>query len=96
MKTMSDECVDLVVTSPPYDDMREYEGYTLKDFEQIAEELYRVVKVGGVVVWVIGDQTINGNETGTSFRQALYFKEIGFNFVRYNDLLETTQRCSWQ
>ena len=79
MKTMSDGFIDLVVTSPPYDDMREYEGYTLNGFEQIAEALYRVVKVGGVVVWVIGDQTINGNETGTSFRQALYFKEIGFN-----------------
>ena len=79
MKTMSDDFVDLVVTSPPYDEMREYEGYTLESFEQIAAELYRVVKVGGVVVWVIGDQTIKENETGTSFRQALYFKEIGFN-----------------
>ena len=79
MKMMSDDFVDLVVTSPPYDEMREYEGYKLEGFEQIAEELYRVAKVGGVVVWVIGDQTINENETGTSFRQALYFKEIGFN-----------------
>ena len=79
MKTMSDGFVDLVVTSPPYDEMREYEGYKLERFEQIARHLYRVVKSGGVVVWVIGDQTINGNETGTSFRQALYFKEIGFN-----------------
>ncbi len=79
MKMMGDGFVDLVVTSPPYDDMREYEGYKLVQFEQIARDLYRVVKSGGVVVWVIGDQTINGNETGTSFRQALYFKEIGFN-----------------
>ena len=79
MKIMSDGFVDLVVTSPPYDEMREYEGYTLEGFEQIAVELYRIIKAGGVVVWVIGDQTINGNETGTSFRQALYFKEIGFN-----------------
>ena len=79
MKMMSDGFIDLVVTSPPYDEMREYEGYTLEGFEQIAVELYRIIKIGGVVVWVIGDQTINGNETGTSFRQALYFKEIGFN-----------------
>ena len=79
MKMMSDEFIDLVVTSPPYDKMREYEGYRLEGFEHIAIDLYRVIKVGGVVVWVIGDQTIKGNETGTSFRQALYFKEIGFN-----------------
>ena len=79
MKMMDDGFVDLVVTSPPYDEMREYEGYKLEGFEQIAANLYRVVKFGGVVVWVIGDQTIKGNETGTSFRQALHFKEIGFN-----------------
>lgn len=79
MKQMSDNFVDLVVTSPPYDEMREYGGYKLEGFEQIAVELYRVLKIGGVVVWVIADQTVNGNESGTSFRQALYFKEIGFN-----------------
>lgn len=79
MKLMSDEFIDLVVTSPPYDEMREYEGYKLEGFEQIAADLHRVLKAGGVVVWVIGDQTINGNESGTSFRQELYFKEIGFN-----------------
>ena len=79
MKRMNAEFVDLVVTSPPYDEMREYEGYRLERFEQIAIDLHRVIKTGGVVVWVIGDQTIKGNETGTSFRQALYFKEIGFN-----------------
>ena len=79
MKAMTDEFVDLVVTSPPYDKMREYEGYMLEDFESIATELFRVVKMGGVIVWVIGDQTVKGNESGTSFRQALYFKEVGFN-----------------
>ena len=79
MKMMSNEFIDLIVTSPPYDKMREYEGYMLEGFEQIAVELYRVIKDGGVLVWVIGDQTIKGNETGTSFRQALHFKEIGFN-----------------
>jgi site-specific DNA-methyltransferase (adenine-specific) len=66
------------VTSPPYDNLREYNGYTF-DFESIAQELFRVTKYGGVVVWVVGDATINGSETGTSFKQALYFKEIGFN-----------------
>ncbi len=79
MALMDDEFVDLVVTSPPYDNMREYEGYMLEGFEKIAVELYRIIKKGGVVVWVIGDETVKGNESGTSFRQALYFKEIGFN-----------------
>jgi len=78
MKTMEDSCIDLTVTSPPYDNLRTYNGYTF-DFEGIARELFRVTKQGGVVVWVVGDATINGSETGTSFKQALYFKEIGFN-----------------
>lgn len=76
--TMPDNSVDLVITSPPYDNLRSYKGYTF-NFEGIAKELFRVIKQGGVVVWVVGDQTINGSESGTSFRQALYFKEIGFN-----------------
>jgi site-specific DNA-methyltransferase (adenine-specific) len=79
MRVMTDSFVDLVVTSPPYDKMREYEGYYLEDFERIASELYRITTDGGVVVWVIGDQTVKGNESGTSFRQALHFKEVGFN-----------------
>jgi site-specific DNA-methyltransferase (adenine-specific) len=74
---MEAEIIDLVVTSPPYDQLRNYEGYKF-NFEATAEELYRVIKPGGIVVWVVGDATINGDETGTSFRQALYFKEIGF------------------
>lgn len=78
MARMPDGFVDLTVTSPPYDNLRKYNGYEF-DFEPIARELYRVTKKGGVVVWVVGDATINGSETGTSFRQALYFKEIGFN-----------------
>ena len=89
MKRMSDNFVSLTVTSPPYDDLRtynnkikglttDYNGYSF-DFENIARELYRVTKKGGVVVWVVGDATHNGSETGTSFRQALFFKEIGFN-----------------
>ena len=72
------EFVDLTVTSPPYDDLRTYRGYIF-DFEKIAKELYRITKQGGVVAWIVGDKTENGSETGTSFKQALYFKEIGFN-----------------
>ena len=78
MKTLPDNSVDLTVTSPPYDNLRTYNGYVF-NFEGIAKQLYRVTKEGGVVVWVVGDATINGSETGTSFKQALYFKEIGFN-----------------
>lgn len=78
MKTMPDNTIDLTVTSPPYDNLRTYNGFSW-DFENIAKELYRVTKDGGVVVWVVGDATIKGSESGTSFRQALYFKEIGFN-----------------
>ncbi len=78
MKQFDDEVIDLTVTSPPYDDLRNYNGYVFP-FEHIAKELYRVTKQGGVVVWVVNDATIEGSETGTSFKQALYFKEIGFN-----------------
>lgn len=78
MKLISDNFIDLTVTSPPYDNLRSYKGYSF-NFEKIAKELYRVTKEGGVVVWVVGDATIKGSETGTSFKQALYFKEIGFN-----------------
>lgn len=78
MKFMPNDSIDLTVTSPPYDNLRTYNGYTF-NFEGIAQELYRVTKDGGVVVWIVGDATINGSETGTSFKQALYFKEIGFN-----------------
>ena len=78
LKLLDNNCIDLTVTSPPYDDLRTYNGYSF-DFEVIAKELFRVTKNGGIVVWVVGDATINGSETGTSFRQALYFKEIGFN-----------------
>ena len=78
MKGIPDKSVDMVLTSPPYDNLRDYKGYSF-NFEGIAKELYRIIKDGGVVVWVVGDATIKGSETGTSFRQALYFKEIGFN-----------------
>lgn len=78
MRELPGECIDLTVTSPPYNNLRDYKGYVF-DFEGIAKQLFRITKQGGVVVWVVGDATINGSETGTSFRQALYFKEIGFN-----------------
>ena len=79
MKTLEDNSIDLTVTSPPYDNLRTYNGYTF-DFEGIAKELFRVTKQGGVVVWVVGDATIKGSETCTSDRQKLYFKDVcGFN-----------------
>ena len=78
LKGFDADCIDLTVTSPPYDNLRTYKGFTF-DFEAIARELYRVTKPGGVVVWVVGDATVNGSETGTSFTQALFFKSLGFN-----------------
>ena len=78
LKQLDADSIDLVVTSPPYDELRTYNGYSFP-FEDIVKELYRVIKMGGVVVWVVGDGTIDGGETGTSFRQALYFQQIGFN-----------------
>ena len=83
MKTIPDGSVDLVVTSPPYDNLRTYNGnieqWNFEKFKDIAKELYRIIKKGGVVIWVVGDATIKGSETGTSFKQALYFKDLGFN-----------------
>ncbi len=78
MKCMPDNFVDMTLTSPPYDNLREYKGYSF-NFEGIAKELFRVTKEGGVLVWVVGDATSDGSESGSSFKQALYFKEIGFN-----------------
>lgn len=78
MSRMPDNYIDLTVTSPPYDGLRTYNGYSFP-FEEIAKELYRVTKQGGVVVWIVGDATVNGSETGTSFKQALYFMQCGFN-----------------
>lgn len=78
MSQFPDSCIDLTVTSPPYDNLRKYKGYSF-DFEGIANELFRITKDGGVIVWIVSDATIKGSESGTSFRQALYFKEIGFN-----------------
>ena len=78
LELIPDNFIDLTVTSPPYDEMRAYNGFEF-DFEPIAEGLYRVTKKGGIVVWVVGDKIKNGNRSLTSFKQALYFQKIGFN-----------------
>lgn len=77
MQAQPDQSIDLTVTSPPYDNIRNYKGYSF-DFEPIARELYRITKSGGTVVWNVADATIDGSETGTSMRQALYFMDCGF------------------
>lgn len=84
LRQLDEQSIDLVVTSPPYDNLRSYSNNIDKVWceniwKPIMSELYRVMKNGGIVVWVVGDATINGTETGTSFKQALYAKEIGFN-----------------
>lgn len=100
---IDDNSIDLTVTSPPYDDIRNYNGYSF-DFENVAKQLFRITKEGGVLVWIVGDSTIKGSETLTSFNQAIYFKSIGFNVwdtmiynknncpfpsnVRYNQMFE--------
>lgn len=77
MKRLSSNSIDLVVTSPPYDNLRNYNGFSFT-FEKIATELLRVLKEQGVIVWVVGDKIDNGNKSLTSFRQAIYFQEHGF------------------
>lgn len=84
MSKMDSNFIDLTVTSPPYDGIRSYNNnihitWGEHVWKPIIKELYRITKEGGVIVWVVGDQTIKGSETGTSFKQALYAKEIGFN-----------------
>lgn len=82
LKNIDSNSIDLTLTSPPYDNLRTYED-TLKwnfdIFKPIANELWRITKEGGIVVWIVGDSVVKGSETGSSFKQALYFKEIGFN-----------------
>ena len=78
MSRMQNNYLDLTVTSPPYDNLRAYNGFDF-DWKAIIKELYRVTKEGGVVVWVVGDATIKGSETGTSFKQALHAIDCGFN-----------------
>jgi len=91
MKEIPDGAVDLTVTSPPYDNLRNYNGnnslWGEHVWKSVLSELYRVTKKGGVVVWVVGDATIKGSETGTSFKQAIYAMSCGFN------LHDTTYCC---
>ena len=80
MQQLDDECIDLVVTSPPYDDLRTYNDNTKWDinvFYSVAAQLNRVLKPGGVIMWNVNDATIKGSESGSSFRQALHFMELG-------------------
>lgn len=83
MKKIPDGSVDLTVTSPPYDNLRTYNGnnalWSEDVWKAVIQELFRITSDGGVVVWVVGDATIKGSETGTSFKQALWAKECGFN-----------------
>lgn len=76
LDTLEDECLKFVITSPPYDDIRRYQGYSF-DFESVASALARVLRPGGVIIWNVADATRNGSETGTSMRQALRFMELG-------------------
>lgn len=78
MKKIEDGYIDLTVTSPPYDSLRNYNGYSF-ECEDIAKELFRITKKGGIVVWVVGDKIVKGNKTLTSFKQALIFQSVGFN-----------------
>ncbi len=97
MSNMPDNYIDMVITSPPYDDLRNYKGYIFP-FEEIAKDLYRVLKKGGIIIWVVGDKTQNGSESGTSFKQAIYFKEVGFNihdtmiYYKNNPMPQTGKR----
>lgn len=82
MRSIPEGVIDLTVTSPPYDNLREYTGesnWNWEKFTQVAQELYRVTKDGGIVCWIVADATVNGSETGTSFKQSLYAIECGFN-----------------
>lgn len=83
LKQLDSSSIDMVLTSPPYDNLRNYKNivniWDENIWKPVLKELFRVVKQNSVVVWVVGDSTINGSESGTSFKQALYAKEIGFN-----------------
>ena len=96
MPTLEANSIDLTVTSPPYDNLRTYNGnleWNEDIWKAIIKELYRLTKQGGVVVWVAGDATIKGSETGTSFKQALWAKECGFNLHDTMIWEKDTQPC---
>ena len=95
MKLYNDDCtnvmndliskgvkIDAIITSPPYDNLRDYHNsciWNFDKFKEIANLFLEILKDGGVVVWVVNDKIEKGSKTLTSFKQALYFKEIGFN-----------------
>lgn len=104
MKNIPDGGVDLTVTSPPYDNLRTYNGsleWGEHVWRPIIQELYRVTKDGGVVVWIVGDATIKGGKTGTSFKQCLHAIDCGFNFhdniiwqkPNYAPMYPSVKRC---
>lgn len=74
MSKMDAGSVQLVVTSPPYDNLREYRGFSW-DFEKVAKQIYRILCDGGICCWNVGDSVVDKSETLTSFKQAIYFKE---------------------
>ena len=81
MKSIDENYVDLIITSPPYDDLRDYEkkiSWNFEIFKNVAKEMFRVLKEGGVCIWIVGDKTTEGNKSLTSFKQGLYFQELGF------------------
>lgn len=83
-RTLPNEALALTLTSPPYDHMRDYGGYAriaIGQVNALARELFRATKDGGVVVWIVSDQTLNGGETGTSFRHAQAFMKAGFKLA---------------
>jgi len=80
MKKIDDDVIDLTVTSPPYDNLRDYKGYSF-DFELIAKELYRITKDGGIVVWIVADATINGSETGKVLNKHYSSKKLDLIFM---------------
>ena len=106
MKSIPNNKIDLTVTSPPYDNLRTYNGnandWNFIKFQDIAKQLYRITVDGGIVVWVVGDKTENGSETLSSFKQALYFKEVGFNihdtmiYAKNNPMPTTGKRYGQQ
>jgi len=96
MDWLQSESIDLTVTSPPYDNLRSYNGNNDQWCEQVWKDclqaLYRVTKKGGVVAWIVGDATVKGSETGTAFKQALWAMECGFNL--YDSMIWDKQNCS--
>lgn len=74
---LQDGLIDMTLTSPPYDDLRDYNGYHFP-VEEIASKLFAKTQDGGVVIWVVGDRTVKGDETLSSFKHAFAFKEAGF------------------